>query len=314
MVDEDLVKKDNRYYEGFARRAVNGFLVLFLKGIALLPFWAIYFISDLMYFFVRYIVGYRKKVIIENLKHAFPEKPEGELQEIMHKFYRHFCDFSLETIKLHYMTQQQMEKRLRINGMEFTNKLADNGISIITMGFHYNNWEWGSYLQTKSKHQSLMVYSPLRGNSAMERFISYSREKWGGKSVPIHKMVRAILEYVKEGKPSTMWLAADQTPGADSPFWTMFLNRETPFFTGPEKIAIKTNQPVVFLHIKKMGRGKYEANIEMLIEEPAKCEPKHILLTYIRKMEEIIRETPEYYLWSHRRWKHKRPDGIELTF
>ncbi|MFV0592888.1 MAG: lysophospholipid acyltransferase family protein [Draconibacterium sp.] len=313
MVDKDLVKKDSRYYESFLRRVLNEILVLFLRMISLLPFSVLYLISDFMYFILRYVVKYRKKVIFENLSYAFPEKSEEEIKIIANKFYRHFCDFSLETIKLHNMNIADMEKRVKIKGIETGNAIADEGKSMITLGFHYSNWEWGSYLQAKSKHQLQMVYSPLRGNSAMEHFMLYSREKWGGQSIPIHKIARALLEYMKSKKPNTLWLASDQTPPADSPFWTYFLNREAPFFMGPEKIAIKTNQPIVFVYMKKTGRGHYEANLELLIREPAKLQHKDILLTYIKRMEEIIHETPEYYLWSHRRWKHKRPEGIELT-
>ncbi|RIJ47327.1 lipid A biosynthesis acyltransferase [Maribellus luteus] len=313
MVDKDLVKKDSRYYESFLRRVLNKILVLLLKIISFLPFPVLYLISDCMYVVLRYVVRYRKKVIFENLSYAFPEKTEEEIKAITGKFYRHFCDFSLETVKLHSMTVADMEKRVKIKGLEIGNAIADEGKSMITLGFHYSNWEWGSYLQAKSKHKLLMVYSPLRGNSAMEHFILHSREKWGGESIPIHKIARALLEYMKNNIPSTLWLASDQTPPADSPFWTYFLNREAPFFIGPEKIAIKTNQPIVFVYMKKTGRGHYEANVELLIKEPGKLQHKDILLAYIRKMEEIIHEAPELYLWSHRRWKHKRPENIELT-
>jgi KDO2-lipid IV(A) lauroyltransferase len=313
MADKELEKRDKRFHEGIVKRIVNQLVVFLLQIISKLPFWVIYGISDFMYLLVRYVVKYRKKVIFENLSHAFPDKNEHEIKEIANKFYRHFCDFSLETVKMHSMTEKQMDKRMKLTGVDPVNTYAERGQSVMILGFHYNNWEWQSSIQSKSKHQLLIVYNPLRGNAAMERFISHSREKWGGKSVPVHKSVRAILEYVKKGEPAALWLAADQTPKASSPFWTVFLNREAPFFTGPEKIAIKTNQPIVFLYLKKTGRGKYEAVPSILIKEPATLEPKDILLTYIRKMEEIINETPEYYLWSHRRWKHSRPEGIELT-
>ena len=132
--------------------------------------------------------------------------------------------------------------------------------------------------------------------------------------MPVHKSARTAIEYVRRGEPAVLWLAADQTPGAQfTVLGPCFLNREAPFFTGPEKIAIKTKQPIYFLHVKKLKRGHYEANFTQLFDDPSKVASKDILLTYIRKMEEVIRETPEYYLWSHRRWKHTRPEGIELT-
>ena len=313
MADESLRKQDKRYHEGFFKRMLNGFLVLLLKFISMLPFWVIYGIADFFYLVVRYVIGYRKKVILDNLRHAFPEKSEQEINTIMNRYYRHFCDFSLETIKLHSMSEKQMEKRLKITGLDAMKPYADEGRSIMMLGFHYNNWEWCSSIQSKAYHKLLMIVNPIRGNLAFEKYIEYSRSKWGGKSVPVHKSARTAIEYVRRGEPAVLWLAADQTPPANSPFWTIFLNREAPFFTGPEKIAIKTNQPIYFLHVKKLKRGRYEAEFTLLFEDPSKVESKDILLTYIRKMEEVIRETPEFYLWSHRRWKHTRPEGIELT-
>ena len=313
MVDKNPIKEDKRYNENAFQKVIHWLVVQLLKLISILPFWVIYGISDVMYLLLRYIVRYRKKVIIDNLKHAFPEKNQKEHLQIMAKFYRHFCDFLFETLKLHSMSEKQLNKRLSVNGVDEANKYAEQGKSIVLLGFHYNNWEWASSIQSKSKLQLLMIYNPLRGNQALEDFISYSRGKWGGKSIPVQKSARVAIEYMKKGEPAALWLAADQTPPANSPFWTIFLNREAPFFSGPEKIAIKTNQPVFFVYLSKKSRGRYEANFSMLFEDPRSVEPKEILLTYIRKIEGIIREEPAYYLWSHRRWKHTRPEGIPLT-
>lgn len=312
MADKDLIKRDSRYRESTLQKIGNELLVFILKFVSILPFWIIYGISDFLYVLLKNGVKYRKKVIYENLNHAFPEKSESEIKQIANKFYRHFCDFSLETIKLHSMSQKQIDKRVKVSA-DVVNSIAKEGKSIIVLGFHYNNWEWASSIQSKSLHKLLMVYNPLRGNQAMERFISHSRGKWGGKSIPVHKSARALFEYIKKGEPAALWLAADQRPPAKTPFWTMFLNREAAFFNGPEKIATKTNNPVIFLYMKKIGRGKYEAVTSVLFNEPAKLQTNEILLAYIQKMEEVIREAPEYYLWSHKRWVHKRPQGVELV-
>ncbi len=313
MADRDLIKRDSRYRETLAQRMGNEILVLLLKFVSILPFWVIYAISDFMYLLLRFVVKYRKKVICDNLNHAFPEKNEVEIKVIVKKFYRHFCDFTLETVKLHSMSQKQIDKRVKVANIDLLKNYAHNDQSIIVLGFHYNNWEWASSIQSKTTHQLLMVYSPLRGNSAMERFISHSRGKWGGKSIPIHKTARALFKYIKKGEPAALWLAADQRPAASSPFWTVFLNREAAFFNGPEKLATKTNNPVVFTYMKKTGRGKYEVRIINLAVEPAELQANELLLRYVHEMEAIIRENPEYYLWSHKRWVNKRPEGIELT-
>ncbi|WP_340113483.1 lysophospholipid acyltransferase family protein [Maribellus mangrovi] len=313
MIDKELEKRDKRYHEGPLKKALNNVLVFILNLISYLPFWVIYGISDFLYFLLKNVVKYRKKVILENLSYAFPEKSEQEKNEIADKFYKHFCDFTLETVKLYSMDEKQMDKRLKFNGNDPIFKYAEEKISIIMLGFHYNNWEWCSSVQSKWIHQVLMIVNPMRGNVALDRFIAHSREKWGGESIPVHKSARRAIEAARRKEPIALWLAADQTPAANAQFWTMFLNREAPFFTGPDKIAMKTNQPVFFMHLKKIKRGHYEANFIELFSEPKNTAPNEIMLRYVQKMEEIIHETPEYYLWSHRRWKHQRPEGIELT-
>ena len=147
------------------------------------------------------------------------------------------------------MTVADMEKRVKLKGLEIGNAIADEGKSMITLGFHYSNWEWGSYLQAKSKHKLLMVYSPLRGNSAMEKFMLYSREKWGGESIPIHKIARALLEYMKSNTPSTLWLASDQTPPGRIAILDVFPQPgSSGFLSGPRRLRLKPTSPL-FLFI-----------------------------------------------------------------
>lgn len=298
--------------EGRFKKACNWLMFAFMICLSKCPFWIIYGISDLLYFLNKYLFKYRFNVSTSNLKHAFPEKSETEIKAIRDKFYRHLTDLILESIKMHGMSAKQMDKHIQFEGLDIVESYEKSGQSLIILAFHHNNWEWCSFSQTKLKHQVLMVYNPLRRNARMEKFILKSREKWGGESVLVNKTARTALNYQKENKLSILWLAADQTPLANSKFWTVFLNRETPFFSGPEKIAHRTNQPVLIQHVRKVKRGKYIANYSVLAENPAELEEKEILLRYIRKMEEIIRKEPEYYLWSHRRWKHNRPEGIEL--
>jgi len=313
MTDNELAKRDKRYHEGPFKKLFNEILVLFLKLISILPFWIIYGISDFMYVILKYVVRYRKKVIMENLSYAFPEKSEQEKRKIANAFYHHFCDFALESVKLHSLRNKEMDQRVLVNGIEALENYGIKGISVILLGFHYNNWEWCSSIQRHWNTRLVMIVNPMRGNKALDNFIAYSREKWGGISIPVHKSARVAIDAATRKEPIALWLAADQTPPANSKFWTIFLNREAPFFTGPDKIAMKTNQPIFFLHLKKLKRGQYEANIIELFPEPKNTAPNEIMLKYIQKMEEVIREEPAYYLWSHRRWKHKRPADIPLT-
>ena len=222
------------------------------------------------------------------------------------------CDLAMESFKLYSMTENKLKERMKIKGIDLANQYFDNGKSVIAFAFHHNNWEWCSYMPALSKHLVLMVYNPMRGNDAMEKFLEHSRGQWGGEHVPVHQTARTTMKYMQEGKLTALWLAADQTAPARSKFWTVFLNREASFFTGPEKIAVKTNQPIFFQHVKRIKRGYYEVDYSLLIEEPAKMKAEDILLKYVNKMEEIISKEPEYYLWSHRRWKHTRPVDTPL--
>jgi KDO2-lipid IV(A) lauroyltransferase len=313
MYRTELEKQDKRFRESVFKKLLNRVLTGLLIAISHLPFWILYGISDFFYLLLRYVVKYRYKVITGNLKHAFPEKSEKEISEIRNKFYSHICDIFVESIKVYSISDKEIEKRLKITGAELANEFFGQKRSLIAMAFHYNNWEWTSFVQSKLKHQILSIYNPIRGNSALENFLVHNREKWGSKCVPVHKTARTAFEYKSKGILTGLWLAADQTPPANSKFWTIFLNQETPFFSGPEKLAASGNLPVFFQHTKKTGRGKYVIEYSLLFENPAEMEQKEILLAYIRKCEEIIRAQPEYYLWSHRRWKHTRPEDIQLT-
>lgn len=313
MSKTQLEKTDSRFSESILKRFANRVLVGLLIGVSWLPFWVLYRISDITYILLRYILKYRQKVITENLRNAFPEKTEKDITKIRNQYYHHICDIIFESIKLYSISEKELEKRLTITGFDLANKFYSQKRSIVAMAFHHNNWEWTSFVQSVLKHQILTVYNPVRGNNALEKFLVHNRERWGSKCVSVQKTARTAMAYNLKGISTGLWLAADQTPAFNSKFWTMFLNQETPFFSGPEKIAAKGNLPMFFQHTKKVGRGRYVIEYSLLFENPKDIEPKDILLAYIRKCEEIIRAEPAYYLWSHRRWKHKKPDGIELT-
>ena len=282
------------------------------KLTARLPFWVIWGLADIFYVILYYIIRYRRKTVKENLTNSFPGKSEKEIRTITKRFYHHLSDLGLETIKYSRMTEKEIDNRLKIHNPELFEEYYQQHKSVILLGMHHNNWEWCGSMQRLIKAQFLVVYNPVRKNKAMERFILDTRERFGARSIPVNHSVRTALEFNKTERPGALVLAADQTPPANSQFWTMFLNQETAFFSGPMKIAIKTNQPLIIQHTRKTGRSRYEVFFYKLIENPKEVEPEKILMTYIRKIEEIIEAEPEYWLWSHRRWKHKRPAGTEL--
>ena len=287
------------------------FVVFILKLLAQLPFPAIYALSDFLYLCVR-LIHYRKKVVYANLRNSFPEKDEKEIKQIANRFYRHFCDLMLESIKLYSITEEELDKRVNFKNPELLNSYARQGKSVIALGAHYNNWEWCSSLQRFVDHKILIVFNQIRNNKPMENFLNYSRERFGSETISIGRPTQ-IIRRIMSNEPSCLILTADQTSPGNSQFWTIFLNQETPFYEGPQRIATMTNMPVIVQTTKKISRGKYEITLVDLIPDPGKVAPEEILLAYSEYMENIIKEAPEYWLWSHRRWKHKRPDDIPLT-
>ncbi len=278
----------------------------------MLPFGCLYFLSDVLYLVIKGLVKYRNEVIAENLIHAFPEKSAKEILQLRNKFYRYFCDVSLESIKLYRLSEKELKKRVKFSGAEELNDMAEKRNGAILLAFHYNNWEWSSALQQQLNCKLLMVYNKMRDNEPMDEFLQNAREKWGGEPVQMGRAAKVTFRYFSQQEPVVVGLIADQSALASSQMWAMFMNREAAFFPGPVKIARKTNQPVFFQYAKRLGRGKYEYRYTLLADEPAKMDDREILLRYIEKMEEVIKTNPEYYLWSHKRWKHKRPEGTAL--
>ena len=291
---------------------VDNLLVLLCKITSRLPMWVIYRMSDILYVNLYYIFKYRRKVVNENLINSFPEKSPEEIKRINQKFYHHLSDVGLETIKFYGMSEKQIDNRLKIHNLDIYEEYYRQGKSIVVLGMHYNNWEWSGYMQRFIKSQFLVVYNPTKNNKMLERFILDTRERFGTISVPVNEAVRTVLDYNRKNLNWSLMLAADQTAPAGSQFWTTFLNQETAFFIVPAKIAKKTNQPVIMHHTRKISRGRYEVMHYKLVENPSEYTAEEIMMIYVRKLEEIIRTEPEYWLWSHRRWKHHLPASVEL--
>lgn len=285
--------------------------IFLLKQIARLPFWLIYFLSDIFYLVVFYLVGYRRNVVQKNLKKSFPEKSEQELKSVSKKFYRHFCDFSLETIKMSGMTEDDFKKRVKVKNADLVNQYFENGRSVVVLTMHYNNWEWAVFISTLLKHTSLAVYKPLQ-DLIFDRYMNKTRSRFGTELIKNEQVLRRVLAAEKTKEPVFLWLAGDQTPPVFHKSWYLFLNQEALFYPGPAFITRRFNYPVFFQKIEKKSRGIYETTFELLFENPAEVSESEIIKRYILKMEEIIREQPEFYLWSHKRWKHKKPAGVAM--
>lgn len=287
--------------------------IFFLKLISYLPFWIIYILADIFYFVTYYIVGYRKKVVYQNLQNSFPEKSETEIKAIAKKFFQHFADMMLETFKSYSMPLKTFEKRINLTAVYKTfNEEFEQGRSVIFYSTHYANWEWMTPLAHYLQHKVLLTYRVLK-NPHFEKYVTGLRTRFGAHPLPMEQTIKTILGHHRDKELTLSWFCADQAPPANTKFWTTFLNQETPFFQGADKIAAKTNQPVYFLDLQKIRRGYYKGELIKFSDNPKDLPENEILKMYANQLEKIIRKKPEYWLWSHKRWKHKRPKSINLA-
>lgn len=285
--------------------------IFFIKILAKLPFWTIYILADVFFVIVYYFVGYRKKVVLKNLRNSFPEKNDTEIKKISKRFYRYFSDLTLETVKMSGMKKADFEERMKVSNADLINSYFDKGKSVTVLTMHYNNWEWGTYLSEYLKHKSLAVYKPLQ-NIQFDKFMNKTRSRFNAELVSNDNILRRLLRYKVSNTPVFVWLAGDQSPVAAHQYWFRFLNQESMFYPGPAFISKRFNQPIFFQKLEKTGRGKYLTTFELLCANPEEINETEIIQLYIDKMEEIISEKPENYLWSHNRWKRERPEGVPL--
>ena len=274
----------------------------------LLPFKVLYFFSDLLYLVLYYIVSYRRDVVAINLRNSFPEKTEEELKTIEKKFYRHLADIIIETFKLTHMSTREQNKRFTYTNLAIIDKLRDEKRDIIAVLGHYNNWEWPTLLPYYLKYKIIIIFKPLQ-NKHFNDFINRQRSKFGIVLTPTSQVIREIINYKKNNVNTLSVFLSDQIPvRGDIKYWTTFLNQDTAVFTGAGKIASKYDMAIVFFHIQKVKRGHYNLDIELLHDHTAGLSEVVITESHVRRLEEIIKEKPEYWIWSHRRWKHKKPD------
>ncbi|HLO58650.1 MAG TPA: lysophospholipid acyltransferase family protein [Bacteroidales bacterium] len=281
--------------------------------ISLIPFRVLYLFSDLLYLIMYYIFPYRKKVVFHNLRTSFPEKSDEEITRIAKAFYRHFSDFLVEIIKVISLPQKRLDKRVVWKNTELFEELAAKKKSIALVSPHYGNWEMQNNVPDKMPHHRCMIiYRPLK-SKLTGRISAYTREKFGAIMIPMENIFREAMKTKAEGKLFSIWFLADQRPPRNSRFWTIFLNHETAFFEGVEKMSRKLELAVVFMNIIKTGRGRYEVHLEKLFDNAAATAENEVTLTCVSKIEEMIKKAPEYWLWSHKRFKHSRPEGTNLV-
>ncbi len=271
--------------------------------IASIPFGLLYMVSSFLYVILK-LSGYRRKVVLMNLRNSFPEKTEAEIQEICNSYYKYLTDLILETLKTLKMTEKQALERCRFNNTPWLDELYKENKSIIIVMGHYGNWEWaGPAFTLSTKFQLNVIYRPL-SDPYFEKMMVGMRTRFGTRITPQHLTLREMVACRKEVTATA--LVADQTATPQNAYWMTFLNQDTAVYEGPDKLAKKFNYPVVYMNAKRVKRGYYEVTPELLFANPKDTADNEICDAFMKRLEQEIKLDPVTWLWSHRRWKHKR--------
>ena len=271
-----------------------------------LPLPVLFLFSDFLFVLAWYFPGYRKGLVLNNLHNAFPEKSNPELRKIAKGYYHHMCDSFIESFAALGMDERELTKRVTWKNLSLLDRYYKQGRSVVSVFGHYGNWEWLSSLPLHTSYRVLALYKPL-SNVYFDRFMKDMRQKFGVRVVPVMRSYPEILKYRNENIPIITFFLGDQRPRKKNiRYWTKFLNQDTPVLLGSEQIAKKLDQVVVYFAINKLKRGYYEVEIIPVTENPGSTQMYEITEIHTRLLEAQIREKPEYWLWSHNRWKHQK--------
>jgi KDO2-lipid IV(A) lauroyltransferase len=288
----------------------KGFLrlgIAFLYLISLLPFWFLYLLSDVLFVIVYYFIRYRRDVVTQNLARAFPEKTEKERHDIEFKFFRYLADLTVETVKMITVSEKQIQRRVVATNAELVHEYFAKGKSIIAVAGHYCNWEMAALnFNFVTDKRFMIVYKPLT-NVTFDEFFIKIRSRFGGQPVAMRQTMRKMVEYKNELTVSV--LVGDQTPVShEVNYFANFLNQPTAVFLGVEKISKAIDAAVVFYDMKRVKRGYYTYTLVPLTENAKQTAEHEITDAHVQYLESMIRREPQYWLWSHRRWKFKPED------
>lgn len=276
--------------------------------ISLLPLWVFYRLSDGLYYLVYHVVRYRRRVVYANLRSSFPEKSEAEIERIAKDFYSFFCDYIVETLKLFSMGEKNMRKRMKFEGLDQVKKDFANGRSVSVYLGHYCNWEWISSLGLHLDEQCGQIYHPLE-NATLDRLFLYMRGRFKAQSIKMDDTFLTILKWKKEGRKNIVGYIADQVPGYNNiHYWADFLHHDTPVFTGAERISKIMDTAVYYIDVERPRRGYYVARFIKIADSLNEHPVFFATEQYFRLLEQNIQRAPQYWLWSHKRWKRTREE------
>ena len=282
---------------------------LILKPLSYFPLGLLYFYSAIVGFLTYYLVRYRRSVVRANLNTAFPDKSDAEIIKIEKDFYKRFVDFIFESIKAVSISEKTLMKRTAIKNPEFIQDLFDKGKNVIVTCGHINNWEFYALsLPKQVPYKTFSVYQPLK-NKFYDRILYKSRSRNGMRLIETKQLIPFFKEEINEKR--MVVIVYDQSPSnRQKAHWNTFLNQETGWNMGPEKLAKKFDYAVIFGHARRVKRGYYEVEFAPISEDPNSLPDGDIINAYSKILEELIQASPESWLWSHKRWKHKRTTPI----
>jgi len=295
-----------------SRKGVTGSLlyaVVYLH--ALLPFWLLYLLSDILFMLVYYLVRYRRKLVRKNLENSFPGITKKEVTKIEHQFYHHLCDYFVETIKTLHLSEEEASRRMRFENPEIINRLTKEGKSCLLSLGHYGNWEWVPAIVTHFRPgvEQGIIYKKLHSQAFDQLFLRI-RSRFSSRPLEMKRAFRKMIRLQQDGRTMVVGFLTDQRPpGYLNDYWTTFLNQDTLVQTGMEKIARHLGMSVVYLDITKVKRGHYVGKICVISNDASQETEFAIMERYMRKLEENILKEPAYYLWSHNRWKFQKKTG-----
>lgn len=274
--------------------------------ISILPFPLFYLVSDMVYFLVYHLVGYRKRTVTDNLNLIFPEKSATEIKTIRKKFYHHMVDMFLEMIKSISISDEQLKKRFELANLEELQKIRATNKSVILACGHYASYEWMTAIQLHDlDYKGFGIYKKVK-NQYFDKLAKDIRQRYNGELITTTKATKTITENEKKGIRGVYAMIADQSPKITrAKVWASFMGIDVPVFTGTERLAKDLDMAVVYLQVEKLKRGHYKATFKPITTTPKTAPDFFITRTYFQELEQQIKTAPEYYLWTHKRWKHR---------
>ncbi|WP_426329695.1 lysophospholipid acyltransferase family protein [Pedobacter sp. R-06] len=286
------------------KRGIAHVGVFFLYLLSLLPLSLLFFFARLLYYLLYYVIGYRKKVVRQNLTQSFPEKSFTEIKTIEKKFFRYLAELIFEIIKMTSISKAETLKRVKFTGLEQLETHFKTGESVLACTGHYGNWELGTLaLGLSISAKTMVIYKPIN-NKIFETWFDCMRTKYGNVFIAMRQTLRGMATYKSE--PTLLCFASDQSPTREeTKYFVDFLHQQTAALLGVEKIARSTKRPVYYFKVNVVKKGYYHVEVLPMCLDPANMDEFAITNLHFKFLENIIKEQPQYWLWSHKRWKFK---------